>query len=242
MKISESVVLVTGGNRGIGKAFVAEVLKRGAAKVYVASRDAASIISSEDPRVIPMVLDVTDQAQIADATEVASDVTLLINNAGFAAFEGAISSPDLSNAREEMEVNYFGPLALSRAFKSTLAASGGGAIVNMLSMLSLISLPAAATYSASKAAGLSVTRSIRAELAAQGTLVVGVLAVQAETSMGAKLPSPRLTPEEVVADALDAVEGGTNDEVFAGTLTKNAYQAFSADPKGFQAKMLTRLP
>ena len=242
MKISESVVLVTGGNRGIGEAFVAEVLKRGAAMVYVASRDAASLVSTEDPRVIPIVLDVTDDAQIKAATVTASDVTLLINNAGYAAFEGAISSLDLSNARQEMDVNYFGPLALTRAFRSTLAASGGGAIVNMLSMLSLISLPAAATYSASKAAGLSVTRSIRAELAAQGTLVVGVLAVQAETSMGAKLPSPRLTPEEVVADALDAVEAGTNDEVFAGTLTKNAYQAFSADPKGFQAKMLTRLP
>jgi short-subunit dehydrogenase len=245
MNISGSVVLVTGANRGLGKAFVTEVLQRGASKVYVTARDVASLsdlLRAGDCRLVPLALDVTSDDAVKAAAVAAPDVSLLINNAGYAAFEGAISAPDLSSARQEMEVNYFAPIGLTRAFKPNLAASGGGAIINMLSMLALISLPMAATYSASKAAGLSATRSIRPELASQGTIVVGVMAVQTETSMGAKLPSPRLSPEEVVKDALDAVQAGTNDEVFAGLLTRNAYQAFSPNPKGFQAKMSSRLP
>jgi short-subunit dehydrogenase len=141
-----------------------------------------------------------------------------------------------------MEVNYFGPLALTRAFRPALGAAGGGAVVNMLSMAALVSLPVTGTYSASKAAFLSVTRSIRAELAAQGTIVVGVLAVQTETAIGARLPPPRMTPDEVASDALDAVQAGKSEEVSAGSLTQGAYQAFMADPKAFQAKMSMRLP
>jgi short-subunit dehydrogenase len=245
MNISGSVVLVTGANGGIGQAFVAELLKRGAAKVYVTARDPASlagVLKGGDGRLVSLRLDVTDAAQVAAAATAAPDVTFLVNNAGYAAFEGAISAPDLSKARQEMEVNYFGPLAVTRAFAPLLAASGGGAVLNMLSMLALVSLPVAASYAASKAASLSLTRSIRAELAAQGTLVVGVLAVQTETAMGVKLPAPRLTPEEVAADALDAIESGKNEEIVAGALSRGAYQAFISDPKGFQAKMSTRLP
>jgi NAD(P)-dependent dehydrogenase (short-subunit alcohol dehydrogenase family) len=245
MNINGSVALVTGANRGIGRAFVDELLKRGAKKVYVAARDPASLsdlVQSAGGRLVPLTLDVTNAAHIAAAVAAAPDVTLLINNAGAAAFEGAISAADLSPARQEMEVNYFGPLALTRSFAPVLASSGGGAMLNMLSMLALVSLPMAATYSASKAAMLSLTRSIRAELAAQGTLVVGVLAVQTETPLGARLPEPRLKPEDVVSDALDAIEAGTNDDIAAGSLSRGAYQAITADPKAFQAKMSTRLP
>jgi short-subunit dehydrogenase len=106
----------------------------------------------------------------------------------------------------------------------------------MLSMAALVSLPVTGTYSASKVAFLSVTRSIRAELAAQGTIVVGVLAVQTETAIGARLPSPRMTPGEVASDALDAVQAGKNEEVVAGSLTQGAYQAFTADPKPFRRR------
>jgi short-subunit dehydrogenase len=173
---------------------------------------------------------------------VACDVTFLVIYAGYAAFQGAISASDLDGARREIEVNYFGTLSMARAFAPQLGAAGGGAILNMLSMLSLVSLPVAATYSASKAAALSATRSIRAELAWQATQVVGVLAVQTETAMGAALPEPRMTPEEVVKDALDAVQAGTSDEIAAGAQTRKIYEAFIADPKGLQAMMSTRLP
>ena len=244
MNIEGSTVLVTGANRGIGKAFVSGLLERGAAKIYLAARDPAALAGTvaNNPRLVPLQLDVTSPTEIAAATATARDISLLINNAGYAAFQGAIADADLTEARREMEVNYFGPLALTRAFAPVLSAAGGGTIVNMLSMVSLVSLPVCATYAASKAAFLSVTRSIRAQLAEQGTIVVGILAVQIETEMGAKLPEPRLTPAEVVSDALDAVEAGRNEEVPAGFLTQRAYKAFTDDPKAFQARMATILP
>ncbi len=111
MDISGSIALVTGANGGIGRAFVADLLKRGAAKVYVAARDTASLgalLKDGDRRLVPLPLDVTDPDQVAAAASVASDVTLLINNAGYAAFEGAIAATDMDDARREMEVNYFG--------------------------------------------------------------------------------------------------------------------------------------
>ena len=245
MEIKGTTALVTGANRGIGKTYVEELLKRGAKKVYVTARkkgDLSDLLSSGDDRMVPITLDVTDEAAAKAAASQATDVSLLINNAGYAAFEGAISSADTNAARHEMDVNYFGTLSVTRAFAPVLAANGGGTVVNMLSMLSLVSLPLAATYSASKAAALSLTRSLRAELAGDGIVVFGVLAVQTETEMGTKLPEPRLTPAEVVTDALDAVESGSNEEVIAGSLTKTTYAAFTADPRAFQAKASTRLP
>lgn len=245
MNISGSVALVTGANGGIGREFVHALLERGASKVYVGGRSSDSLedlLHGADVRIVPLVLDVTSDDQINQAALTAKDVTLLINNAGYAAFQGAIAAHTLDDARREMDVNYFGPLAMARAFKSMLGASGGGAMVNMLSMAALVSIPLTGTYSASKAAFLSVTRSIRAELASQGTAVVGVLAVQTESAIGNRLPEPRMSPHEVVADILDAVEAGKNEEITAGALTKGAYQAFSADPTAFQAKMATRLP
>src|SRR4051812_30017505 len=169
MKIANSIALVTGANRGIGAAFVAELLKRGASKVYVAARDTtalSSLVASGDKRLVPLPLDVTDPDQVAAAASVAKDVTLLINNAGVAGFDGAISASSTDAARREMDVNYFGTMDMARAFAPVLGANGGGGMVNMLSMLSLVTLPVAATYSASKAAALSLTRSVRAELAA----------------------------------------------------------------------------
>ena len=245
MKIQGSVALVTVANSGIGQAFVAKLLERGTSKVYVAARNPASLtdlLKGCEFRLVPLILDVTKPDQMDGLQNSMPDVTLLINNAGYAAFEGAISSTDLSTAREEMEVNYFAPIVMIRNFQPVLARNGGGAVLNMLSMMALVSVPMAATYAASKAAFLSVTRSIRAELHEQGTQVVGVLAVQTETSLGSKLPPPRMTPAEVVTDALDAIEAGLNEEVFAGTLTRTAYAAFVSDPKGFQARMSTRLP
>ena len=245
MDISGSVALVTGAHGGIGRAFVAELLKRDVAKVYVTARDTVSLSdlqSDGDKRLVALALDISDPTQIVNAAMVASDVTLLINNAGYASFQGAIAAREMTAARHEMEVNYFGPLALTRAFREILGSSGGGAIVNMLSMAALVSLPAMGTYSASKAAFLSVTRSIRAELAVQGTIVIGIVAVQTETAMGIRLPPPRMQPDEVASDALSAVQSGKSEEIVAGSLTRGAYQAFTDDPKAFQAKMLLRLP
>jgi short-subunit dehydrogenase len=245
MDVNGCVALVTGAPGGIGRAFVAELMERGAPKVYLGARDTASLadlMKVDDKRLVPMALDVTDASQVARDASDASDVTLLINNVDYACFQDALVARDMTAARREIDVNYFGPLALTRAFVPLLAAAGGGAVLNMLSMAALVSLPVTGTYSASKAAFLSLTRSMRAELAAQGTTVVGVLAVQTESAIGAQLRPPRMVPGEVVADALDAIEDGRNEEVIAGALSRVAYQAFTADPKGFQAKMSVPLP
>lgn len=238
MKIEGSVVLLTGANGGIGRAFVRELLGRGASKIYLGVRDLASVrdLLGQSDRFVAVELDVTKPDQVASAARVASDVDLLINNAGLAAFTGALSTTDLSNARQEMEVNYFGVLALTQAMRHSPALKGGGAIVNMLSILSHVTLPVAGTYSAAKAAALSLTRTLRAELKSRGVQVLGVMPVQVDTAMGAALPAPRLTPEEVVSGTLDALEAG-HDEVFPGELSKRAAEAFKQDPAGMQAHM-----
>jgi short-subunit dehydrogenase len=243
-KIENSVALVTGANRGIGREFVAELLRRGAAKVYLGARDPAALadlVALDPKRLVPLKLDVTNASDVDEAAKVATDVTLLINNAGFAGGQGVISAPDTTIARQEMEVNYFGILSLSKAFAPILAKVPESTIVNVLSFLSLVTIPSAGTYSASKAAALAATRSIRAELKGQGTEVVATMPVQVETDMGRSLPEPRLQPIDVVSETLDAVENG-QEEVFPGELTRNVAAAFAADPKGVQAHMSTLLP
>ena len=238
MKIDGSVVLLTGANGGIGRAFVQALLARGAAKIYLGARDAALLapLLTMSDRLVPLTLDLAKPDQVAAAATSASDITLLINNAGAAAFSGALSAQDTAGARQEMEVNYFGVLALAQALRDTPAFRGGGAIVNVLSILSLVTLPVAGTYSASKAAALALTRTMRAELKGRGVQVLGVLPVQVDTAMGAALPDPKLTPAEVADGTLDALEAG-EDEVFPGALSQGAAQAFRADPVGMQAQM-----
>jgi short-subunit dehydrogenase len=238
MKIEGSVVLLTGASRGIGRALAEELLRRGAAKIYLGVRDVASVkeMQGGSTRLVPLALDVTKPEQVRQAAQAASDITLLINNAGVAAFTGAVSASDTANARQEMEVNYFATLALAQALRDTPAFHRGGAIVNILSFLSLVTLPAAGTYSASKAAALALTRTLRAELKGRGVQVLGSMPVQVETEMGVALPEPRLTPAEVASATLDALEAG-EEEVFPGVLSQNAAQAFKADPAGLQAQM-----
>jgi len=238
MNVKNAVVLLTGANGGIGRAFVRELLKRGASKIYLGVRDVASVqdLLTESDKLVPLQLDVTVPDQVANAAKVATDVTLLINNAGQAKFTGALSTADTLNARDEMEVNYFGVLALTQALRNTPAFQAGGAIINILSILAHVTLPVAGTYSASKAAALSLTRTLRAELKARGVQVLGVMPVQVDTAMGAALPEPRLTPAEVAADALTALEAG-DDEVFPGELSRGVAQAFRSNPDGVQAHM-----
>lgn len=242
MKIEGSVALVTGANGGIGRALVLELLARGAAKIYVGARDPSALqgLIAQSDKLVPVKLDLTKPDDIEAAAKTASDITLLVNNAGVAAFTGALAAKDLSGARQEMEVNYFGLLSLTRALSHTPAFRSGGAIVNVLSFLALVTLPVAGTYSASKSAALALTRTLRAELKPRGVQVLGVLPVQVDTPLGAPLPEPRLTPAEVATGALDALEAG-EDEVFPGALSQGAAQAFRNDPAALQAHMASRV-
>jgi len=239
MKVEGSVALVTGANGGIGRAIVEELLKRGASKIYAGVRDTSSAkaLFKGQSRVIPVQLDVSKPGQIAKAAATASDVTLLVNNAGFFGGHGALSVNDLALAHQEMDVNYFGPLAIAQAFRNTPALRGG-ALINILSFLALATIPLAGTYSASKAAALSLTRALRAELKTRGSRVLAVLPVQVDTPLGASMPDPKLKPSEVAIHTLDALEAG-QDEVFPGALSEGAAAAFKADPAGLQAKLAT---
>jgi len=205
MRTSGSVALVTGANRGLGQVYARELIRRGAAKVYGAARNPAAIT---EPGVTPVRLDITDLAQIAEAARQCPDVSLLVNNAGVMKASTFIDAPGLDAARLEMETNYFGTLSMCRAFAPLLAANGGGAIVNMLSVASFYTNPFTASYGASKAAAWSLTNGVRTELHHQGTLVVAVHAAFIDTDMAAGIDAPKISPESVAQQALDAVEAG----------------------------------
>ncbi|MFG6192827.1 SDR family oxidoreductase [Nonomuraea sp. JJY05] len=221
MKISGSVALVTGANRGLGAAFAQALLDRGARTVYAAVRNPATII---DTNLTPIELDVTDAAAVAAAAELCGDVNVLVNNAGISRSGGS----DLDSARAEMETNYFGTLSMSRAFAPVLARNGGGALVNVLSVLSFITLPQASGYAASKAAAWSLTNALRLELKEQGTHVLGVHAGYIDTDMAAHVTGPKITPAEVVAQTLDALESGAY-EVLADAISRQSKAGLSGE-------------
>jgi NAD(P)-dependent dehydrogenase (short-subunit alcohol dehydrogenase family) len=216
MKIAGSVALVTGANRGLGQVYARELVKAGAAKVYGAARNPAQVT---EPGVTPIALDITDAQRVTEVAAQCTDVSLLVNNAGVLKYSTFIGAPSLDGARLEMETNYFGTLSMCRAFAPVLAANGGGAIVNMLSVTSFYTNPFDASYGASKAAGWSLANGIRLELHHQGTLVVAVHAGFIDTDMAALVDAPKLSPESVTEQVIAAVEAG-QVEVLADERTR----------------------
>jgi NAD(P)-dependent dehydrogenase (short-subunit alcohol dehydrogenase family) len=191
MKVAGAVALVTGANR---RSYVAALIERGAKKVYATARRAdgvADLAKAHPGKVETLALDITDAASVAAAAKRCGDVTLLINNAGINRLSGLMAASDLAAARAEMETNYFGTLAMCRAFAPVLKGNGGGAIINMLSILSRVNLPLMGSLCASKAAGLSLTWGVRAELAKQGTQVVAVMPGAVDTDMSRDFPPPK---------------------------------------------------
>jgi len=215
MQIKGSVVLVTGANRGIGAEFVRQLKQRGATKIYAAARNADSVTVDG---VEAIALDVTDAAQVAAAAELAGDVQLVINNAGSSSGLTFVDG-DLDGIRREFETNFYGPLALTRAFAPALAANGGGAVINALSALSWISAPGATVYAASKAAAWSLTDGIRLELAGQGTQVLGMHMGMVDTDMTAGFEIAKISPEAAVTAALDGLEAGLSEVLVDDTAT-----------------------
>ena len=203
--------------------FAQELLAAGARKVYAAARNPERIALDGVDRVR---LDVTKPDSIAAAARERTDVNLLINNAGIALWTGFLSPDAVGAARSEMETNYFGPLLLSRAFAPVLAKNGGGAIVNMLSVLSWIAVPAAGTYSASKAAAWALTNWLRTGLREQGTQVLGVHVGPVDTDMASELTLPKVKPTDVVRQVLSAIEAG-RDEVLADDMTREVKAGLS---------------
>jgi len=226
MDIQDSVALVTGANRGLGKAFVQALLKAGAKKVYAGARNPGSVAPADG--VIPLRLDVTRKEDIDAAAEQCRDVTLLINNAGIQAGSSSLLNLDsINEARLEFETNFFGPLAMSQAFAPILAANGGGAIVNILSALSWISMPGAGTYSASKSAAWSLTNGLRHELRHQGTQVVSLHVAFMDTDMTRGMEVPKADPQVVVQHVLAGIQRG-DVEVLGDEICMKLKQGLSA--------------
>jgi peptide/nickel transport system ATP-binding protein len=238
MKVAGSVALVTGANRGIGRAFVEGLIAAGARKVYATARDPAKlpVLAGGATQLVPLRLDVTKPGDIAAAATAARDVTLLINNAGINTKNRSLEPRDPGAARAEMETNYFGPLALAQAFAPVIRSNGGGAIVNNLSVLANFALPAYGSLCASKAAMLMATQGMRAELAGRGVQVLAVMPGAADTDMEKGSPMPLMPPAEVVRETFEALERG-DWEVFPGDMAKGMRAGLLADPLAFQKDM-----
>ena len=218
--VADKVVLVTGGRRGLGSALVDEVLARGARKVYSTAREA---YPESRVAVVPHQLEVRSEESVAALARAAGDVDIVINNAGVLLPDSLLTG-SLDDITTTFDVNVFGPLRVTRAFAPILAANGGGAIVNMHSVLSW--LGGSGAYGASKAAAWSVTNSLRGELASQHTQVLGVHAGFIDTEMVADIPLPKMAPAEVARRIIDALEDGAV-EVLTDDVTVQAKAALS---------------
>ena len=239
MNIAGSVALVTGANRGIGRRFVDELLDRGAAKVYAAVRNPDNVKETEftDARVEVLRLDLLDDTSITDAAARATDLTLLINNAGITTGANLLGENDLVGLRRELDTHLFGTLGVIRAFAPVLATNGGGAIVDIHSALSWFSVNGANGYAVAKAAEWAMTNGVRLELAAQNTLVVGVHLGAADPDMMAGYDGPMTAPRAVAAAALDGVASDAI-EVLVDDWSRLVKASLANDPAEFYAEAL----
>lgn len=226
MKLHNAVVLVTGANRGLGQEFARQAVAAGARKVYAAARNPASI---NIPGVIPLQLDVTNPVDIARVALDHPDITLLINNAGIAETGGILSPEADQMLQRQMEVNVFGPLRLSQAFAPVLAANGGGAVINVLSIASWITGPLLATYSVTKSAAWSMTNALRHELQTQQTQVLGLHVGFIDTDLTKDLDVPKVTPTAVVEATFAGLEQDAH-QVLADDVTRQVHGALSGYP------------
>jgi NAD(P)-dependent dehydrogenase (short-subunit alcohol dehydrogenase family) len=244
MNIQDSVALVTGANRGIGKAYVEALLQAGARRIYATARTLETlneVVAIAPDRIIPIALDVTNADQVNAAAQTAQDVTLLINNAGVIGSGGLFTANSVETAQWEMNTNYFGTLSMVRAFAPILQRNGGGAIVNMMSVVSVANAPVFGSYSASKAALNSLTQDIRAELAAQGTKVLGVFPGPVDTAMTEGMPMDKAEPIAVATAALQAVESGVED-VYPDPVSQSVFSAIAEPLKAVEKQFAGWMP
>jgi NAD(P)-dependent dehydrogenase (short-subunit alcohol dehydrogenase family) len=239
MKIAGSVALVTGANRGIGEAFVRALLDRGAARVYATARreaDLARLRAIGDPRLVPTSLDVTVPDQVARVAREARDVQILFNNAGVLDFGSVLEAPPAAFSRN-FDVNFFGLLHVTRAFAPVLTDQHG-AVVNILTLVALASMPGLGVYNASKAAAWSLTQSLRADFAKRQVKVFGVFPGAVDTDMLKGVDMPKTSAADVASEVLDGIERETED-IFPDPMSRQLYAAWAGDHKAIERQFAT---
>ncbi|GAA3985361.1 SDR family oxidoreductase [Streptomyces plumbiresistens] len=225
MELKDAVAVVTGANRGLGRHLAAQLLERGA-KVYAAARRPETV---DLEGVTPLRLDVTDEASIRAAARIASDATLLVNNAGISTGTPLVAGGQ-DAVRLEMETNFFGPLAVTRAFAPVIGDNGGGAILNVLSVLSWLHVADHGSYSAAKSAAWALTNATREELAPRGITVSALHVGYMDTDMAAVITGEqKADPADVAAQALAGIEKGL-PEILADETTRHVKQGLAAAP------------
>ncbi len=225
MELKNAVAVVTGANRGLGRQLAAQLIERGAT-VYAAARRPETV---DLMGAIPLRLDVTDEESIRAAARIASDATLLINNAGVSTGARLLAGEPAA-VRQEMDVNFFGPLAVTRAFAPVIEANGGGAVLNVLSVLSWMHPAGLGAYSAAKAAAWALTNASREELAPRGIAVSALHVGYMDTDMAAAVPADqKADPAEVAAQALDGIETGL-PEILADETTRYVKSTLATAP------------
>ena len=231
--IKDKTVLVSGSNRGIGKSFAIQAVEMGAKKVYAAARDKsklAELVEKYGDKIVPLTLDITIQDQVTAAAAAAGDVEVLINNSGMGGGGPMVGNPNPEGQRMEMEVNYFGMIKMCDTFAPILSADDGGAIVNILSVAGLSSFAFAPGYSASKAAGRSLTQALRVELRKQGTLVSGVFPGPVDTDMAKNVPMDKVSPDSVAVHVYEEIAKGSED-IFPDPFAEHFAASVQADFK-----------
>jgi len=226
MDITGKTALVTGANRGFGRHLAGQLRDRGAT-VYAAARNPAAV---DLPGVTPVALDVTDPESVAAAAAATRDVAILINNAG-SGTGAALLTGDLADVRLEMDTHFFGTLAVTRAFAPQLVEHEQSAVLNVLSVLSWLSMPRIGAYCAAKAAEWSLTNALRLELAAQGTRVTSLHVGFMDTDMARRVTAPKADPADIARIALDAIEKGET-EVVADETSQQVLAGLSAGVRG----------
>jgi NAD(P)-dependent dehydrogenase (short-subunit alcohol dehydrogenase family) len=227
MNLSNKTVLVTGANRGIGYAIVKSLLNRGVKKIYAGSRDAKKLPHFDDERVVPLTLDITNYEQIAAAAKTATDVDLLINNAGVASFSSILDGPR-ELVERDMNTNYFGTLDVVRAFVPVLETKTNSAIVNVVTIAAFANFPIVGGYSASKSALFSLSQGIRIELASKGIAVHTVNPGPIDTELAKEFPTDKADVDQTAENILAGLERNEVD-IFPDAMGQQMFEAWKVN-------------
>lgn len=230
--LENKVLLITGANRGIGRALVEVALRHNPKKIYATARKVSDLPDFGDSRVVPVTLDITDAAQVQHVANMAGDVQILINNAGALAF-GSVLGDNVASLESDMRVNYFGTLNVARAFAPILVAQGGGAIACVSSIVGLASMAGLGGYCASKAALHSAIQAMRAELKPKNIAVFGIYPGPIDTDMAKEMPMDKTSPTTTAGNIYAGMAEGS-DEIFPDPMSTQMGGLYAQSPKGLE--------